>query len=108
METLQIKEIPLNVSFFFSIPHVIKNPAQTESSFIDLFGFLSILLSSPVSHTVTTRVVLWCHVTSGHSHGDSGVQTLIWDFGESSSNEIKRQRNLVKWEACLSPGHSKG
>lgn len=61
MEASQIKEIPLNVSFFFSISHFIKKIQHKEklkAALLTYLGF-SASWSPPALHTVTTRVVLW-------------------------------------------------
>lgn len=59
MEASQIKEIPLNVGFFFSIPRVIKKiQHKLKAALLTYLGF-SAPWSPPASHTGTARVVLW-------------------------------------------------
>lgn len=62
-------------------------------------------LPVPLPSPAVTRVVPW---RSGPSGGASQAQTRTWEFGKPDSDEIKRQRNLVKWETYLSPGNREG
>jgi len=65
------------------------------------FSLFSMLLKPKEEGSITDLLVLY-----GRGIGDSKGQLCTEDLGKPNSTITNRQRNLVEWECCLSPGNS--